>query len=268
MIDIRFTNLSIHRNIHIFKRLQEGSKLALLPEIINDIDGKTPRRDDLTSCDGLNHQIPIAYKRSGFLSLSLKQLESNIFSKFKKSNIFTSCSDQDLSHDFCSKIEVEPTLKHVRLHSDKIGSFTPVSLLFNECSIAAISSWAAKEQDTAGEKLERNSIRYRPVPAPCFRKCNICKKWGHYDSECEEKDNVDILRLAMGLKQQQKSLIYASLNKLISKPANKLPLKPNWILMNKIQNCTSQSVNKISEQFTTDIAKGKLNSFTTHVCLV
>jgi hypothetical protein len=49
-----------------------------------------------------------------------------------------------------------------------------VSLLYNECSLIAISNWVA------GSIAPLSSL---PID-PGFRQCLVCQKWGHYESEC------------------------------------------------------------------------------------
>ena len=101
------------------------------------------------------------------------------------------------------------------------SSYRPFSLLFNECSLTAITQWASvipppttttsaaavaaaaavpasprsqlinvfARRAAPGASLQR--IHY--VVDPQFRKCSLCQLWGHYENECskynQENDN-------------------------------------------------------------------------------
>jgi len=84
------------------------------------------------------------------------------------------------------------------------SGFQQFSLLYNECSLSAIANWAKgggrsnKKTGTANTRTHR-----RPVAGTMFRLCNQCAQWGHYDSECVELQDEEVVRLAECTRVQQ-----------------------------------------------------------------
>ena len=60
-------------------------------------------------------------------------------------------------------------------HDDEEGATNrAVSLHYNECSLVAISNWVSGSSSSLSGLLVD----------PAYSRCLVCKKWGHYESEC------------------------------------------------------------------------------------
>lgn len=72
------------------------------------------------------------------------------------------------------ELEEQTLLRYeTQRHEDGVTN-QPMSLLYNECSLVAISNWVAGSSPPLAVLLGD----------ACYRRCLICKKWGHYESEC------------------------------------------------------------------------------------
>ena len=130
-------------------------------------------------------------------------------------------------------------------NSHHSSNFAPFSLLYNECSLAAISSWAAKSKCREKSNTMDKPFKYQPVPAPCYRKCNICTKFGHYDSECQSMKEKDIIHIANETSQQESKQAEALENEFAQ---DKLPRKHP-------ENSHPTDSNQSSASFTRGIEK-------------
>mmetsp|Transcript_48921 Transcript_48921/g.73967 ORF Transcript_48921/g.73967 Transcript_48921/m.73967 type:complete len:556 (-) Transcript_48921:7-1674(-) len=90
------------------------------------------------------------------------------------------------------------------------SSYEPFALKYNECSIAAISKWAAggiydKFAQEAHDKsiTMDSSVFSYPAASPFFKRCFSCGNWGHYDIECDYLAENDIMQLAPSTKVQR-----------------------------------------------------------------
>lgn len=128
--------------------------------------------------------VPSRYRRQSAISLSLDQLESQAYSRYM-SEVHPNTITQNLNN---------PNQKD----SSNVESF---SLMFNECSLAALSCWAATNSKKGTGKFRREvqtcgSIKLRlyrvPVPSANGRYCHICGRWGHYDVECDQMKEADL----------------------------------------------------------------------------
>jgi len=110
--------------------------------------------------EGKEHfiKMPRQWKRQNYLSSTLLELEKNIAQKF----------------DSCYK----------QLNTK---CFAPITLQYNECSLTALSRWAAEAPaDTTASSY--------PVSSSSFRKCMQCHRFGHYEMECEEMKETFLLQ--------------------------------------------------------------------------
>ena len=78
------------------------------------------------------------------------------------------------------------------------ANYRPFSLLYNECSLTAISNWACRGANITDEEQNTADSRtfHRPVASPTFRRCMHCNCWGHYDTECTRLCETDVIQLA------------------------------------------------------------------------
>ena len=70
----------------------------------------------------------------------------------------------------------------------KVASFQPFGLVYNECSLAALANWSTQSDVTHatpnGEHLITTSSIVVPAASSTYRKCSICDNFGHYEIEC------------------------------------------------------------------------------------
>lgn len=73
-------------------------------------------------------------------------------------------------------------------------SYETISLVYNECSIAAITAWTLRpdtpfdlsQAEMTEKKRALDAKQYnQPAASPLFRRCSICCKFGHYDVQCD-----------------------------------------------------------------------------------
>ena len=103
-------------------------------------------------------KMPTQWKRQNYFSSTLLELEKNVAQKF----------------DSCYK----------QLNTK---CFVPFPLQYNECSLTALSRWAAEAPaDTTTSSF--------PVSTSSFRKCMQCHRFGHYEMECEEMKETFLLQ--------------------------------------------------------------------------
>lgn len=100
---------------------------------------------------------------------------------------------------------------------NSVNTAKPFTLKFNECSVAAIAEWAWGTMDkpsSTSEKKGERSIAKSLLDTPsahedfgkahgtklivsmekCYRKCGICKLWGHYEMECPNKTPLQLAK--------------------------------------------------------------------------
>jgi len=179
-------------------RFAENDKLSLLPDLVHTF---SKNRTSISSLPISSGMFPVTYRRKDYKSCSQQQLKQEIASKFMK-NTFPSAAtgcrylQQSTlsSQKGFTKSDKSQTLNG--LINEHCEGFKPFQLLFNECSLGAIATWVSHDQQKDTNNSNRNVCLYQPVPAPSLRLCKICKKWGHYDSECEEIKENDIIQLA------------------------------------------------------------------------
>lgn len=212
------------------------SELSLVPFILRSF-----KKDPLSGMPQ-NVRVPESWKREGVTSLSLEELQMEVFSRFQRSSLGKSALSHpssyytsDKKHHALDVIESSPSalqlpLKNAQEHEehqllpagspetitkDEGGAvpsaqFAPFALVYNECSLAAISKWTergelSREQVEEEEKLRTmDSVLFdRPAAPPFFRLCSVCKKWGHYDIECQELTKESSIELSREIKVQK-----------------------------------------------------------------
>lgn len=152
--------------------------LRVEPSVVDDV---LPR--------GLQEIIPVLATRSrgaspsehtGKKSEQRKQYTSKIFSKIKKVAIGKYCRE------------------------DILKTIDPLTILYNDCSLAAISKWATKGGTPAhGDAYSptcTKHIQRCPVARTILRRCSVCREFGHFETECSNADDNAILRLAESIK--------------------------------------------------------------------
>jgi hypothetical protein len=130
------------------------------------------------------------YKREGYASYDAKQLSQSVTENKDPVHNLLKVNGTNVS---CQKLE-------------------PIVLKYNECSVRAISSWAFQSMDSPRQKIARGKsvdVFYQPVTATVeFRSCALCKKYGHYEVECEEvaRGNVSKDWISRALQVEQKTV--------------------------------------------------------------
>lgn len=72
------------------------------------------------------------------------------------------------------ELEEQTLLRYATPGHEEGAANRAVSLLYNECSLVAISNWVSGSTSSLSGLLVD----------PAYRRCLVCKKWGHYESEC------------------------------------------------------------------------------------
>ena len=143
------------------KRLQpskEPSELPILHHVLKDV-GENADRSQM-SMKEFHTYFSSKYKRKTYASRTIPELEKAIIDKFNMS-----------------------------APNQKEKYFKPFTLLYNECSISAVSSWAFQQPETTGDEtpiMRKMNYFYQPTAGIPFRQCGICRMFGHYEVECEE----------------------------------------------------------------------------------
>ena len=95
--------------------------------------------------------------------------------------------------------------------SDTVMVVEPFTLMYNECSLGAISKWAArgdhkwtKEEQDKHDTMGTASF-HQPVAETVFRRCTCCGRWGHLELECDLLKEKDMLRLSQSTQIQKKA---------------------------------------------------------------
>lgn len=152
--------------------------------------------------------------------LSLSDLEQEVSDHFAKSIVARKAlSSKNTSYFAAKGIETDlQSSKIAKPHSQmsRLGStrktdsrtrsfigeygFEPFSLVYNECSMVALSQWSILQTNQS----RRKSSRYVPVPCPkpSFRSCSFCGLWGHYDMECQRLSNAQTISLSKEISAQ------------------------------------------------------------------
>ena len=149
-----------------------------------------------------------AKKRKPYASRSLNELEGLVSSKFLESKFYKANASLLRKMPNAATPHAPPDEKIATYDTDK--SFIPFTLEYNECSIAAISSWLGRHDgsEKRGNRIDKSvpasrAMPYdRPIVAPMFRKCHLCKLFGHYEIECNLLKDEDVLELAQRTKAQ------------------------------------------------------------------
>jgi hypothetical protein len=143
------------------KRLQpskEPSELPILHHVLKDV-GENADRSQM-SMKEFHTYFSSKYKRKTYASRTIPELEKAIIDKF-----------------------------NISAPNQKEKYFKPFTLLYNECSISAVSSWAFQQPETTGDEtpiMRKMNYFYQPTAGIPFRQCGICRMFGHYEVECEE----------------------------------------------------------------------------------
>ena len=143
------------------KRLQpskEPSELPILHHVLKDV-GENADRSQM-SMKEFHTYFSSKYKRKTYASRTIPELEKAIIDKF-----------------------------NISAPNQKEKDFKPFTLLYNECSISAVSSWAFQQPETTGDEtpiMRKMNYFYQPTAGIPFRQCGICRMFGHYEVECEE----------------------------------------------------------------------------------
>jgi len=198
-----------------------SSVLTLVPEVLRDYHPAHSYHDDsLPRNHCVTIKTPEEWKRSNLESNSISQLKVAVASKFF--NAFHVAEDgaclptpeptkSGEAEGFVktSNSSAAATEGGLSEASDEV-KFEPLALKYNECSLSAISRWAATREDrkcTKDEQEKNNTMDpttfHRPTALPPFRRCNSCGKWGHYNIECDHLCEKEILQLAESCRVQK-----------------------------------------------------------------
>lgn len=160
-------------------RRHDSSSLTLIPEIMRTF----PNSQHASDANQRLIDTPDLWRRRRFETYSLRELESFVSSNF---DLFRATAKIDRTHG----------------KKNTTAIFSPTSILYNECSLVAWSRWAANGDDCKTKAtqhfvhksdLNDTNQMYYPVPSPKFRMCSNCNKFGHYEIECEQISETDLL---------------------------------------------------------------------------
>ena len=159
-----------------------------------------------------NDQSLRKFKRKTYTGRTRKQLERAVMYKFCDRIL----SKQFIKHRIYGKEYKSPVLLHSNNHNHNhtngnlnhnsirggysSQSHESISLMYNECSLAAISKWSIPPDSTfdtqVQQPLQQDKDKKKncnlkrvcrvPVASTTFRKCMACNKFGHYEVECEQ----------------------------------------------------------------------------------
>ena len=163
--------------------------------------------------------------RPGYTSSSISEVKKTAVAKFNASipsmkkhsmqgtctRYSSSCTSTRMQSFSSSGLQNGSTSgrpTHKESESDTASNFQPFSLLYNECSLTAISNWASRGgKNNIDESNEQNTADsrtfHRPVASPMFRRCVHCNDWGHYDTECTKLCEKDAIQLAASTRTQR-----------------------------------------------------------------
>lgn len=97
-----------------------------------------------------------------------------VLSKTKKLASEVKAQHSDYAALEIEELEERTLQQHASSHHEDIGSNKSFPLLYNECSLVAISNWVL------GSTLPLS----RCLIDSNNRRCTFCKKWGHYEYDC------------------------------------------------------------------------------------
>jgi len=197
--------------------LQYPSQLSLLPEILTkfDINGHNflRKRDRTVKLDNT-----IDRKRKQYASRNIKEVRSLVLKTFQDRVLRNRITDSETPNEASIPLS-SPSRNQVHHNqSDKVkssdsstvdklqNSHDTFALHYNECSLAAVASWACSQTSTSATNHQKKEISprngehtstrkrkkinsemfYRPAPSRTFRKCMICFGYGHYELECQQ----------------------------------------------------------------------------------
>lgn len=83
------------------------------------------------------------------------------------------------------------------LHGATATSLRSFTLTYNECTISAIARWIENKNPSLQSTDASHIFRCVPVQDVKFRRCCICKKWGHYEVKCPEATTEQWKRQAL-----------------------------------------------------------------------
>jgi len=83
------------------------------------------------------------------------------------------------------------------LHGATGTSLRSFTLTYNECTISAIARWIENKNPSLQSTDASDIVRCVPVQDVKFRRCCICKKWGHYEVKCPEATTEQWKRQAL-----------------------------------------------------------------------
>jgi hypothetical protein len=208
-------------------------RLSLLPVALQEFRDAT---QDVTYVDIAGG----AQRRKGFSSLSLSELESRVRANFVGSALFQNLSGAD--------VEVESS-RQTGAPKSQERVFAPFSLEYNECSMEAIATWAAKATWTAKEKAKpyKTSTDTPPVDRPTvpslFRKCQVCGSYGHYEIECNKMTEEYALDLA------HETMVHANVGELLEKRRDQNELNFRQVGLEKKLVADRATIDESEEDF-------------------
>jgi hypothetical protein len=138
---------------------------------------------------------PHAKKSKVVMSLSLSALESLVLS-----NVRHLSSDVE----FAANMEGLAAKKVEQKTSKKDATAETFSILYNECSVTALSRWAAGSHVVKSCSVEGDWLV--PTTSSKFRLCSICGLFGHFEVECKSMDDKTLLQTVAPEIRQQTSL--------------------------------------------------------------
>ncbi len=203
----------------------------------NKMNDKLPKRS--SSATALIEPSPLlTRKRPSFASVTRRQVEGLVALKFVSSLLgkealacpspfsptttTTATNHHDTHHDSNTSTTAlsQPPPSNPSTSSTK-PQFRKFSLVYNECSMAAIGTWvwSNNPSSVAGTNTIHNNKtktttmttphaplpwRNKPTAAVTFRRCTLCDRYGHYEMECPtlEQDEVATIQLARELNLQ------------------------------------------------------------------
>jgi len=161
-----------------------SSHLALLPRVLNSF----PKRIDSKTTKSPIQFVPGARRRTGVTARHFVELTKYVSSRFLNSSLGRSAINTKNSSLQTVQAEHNKIRRGGMIPGQKIASFQPFGLVYNECSLAALANWSTQSGVTHatpnGEHLITTSSIVVPAASSTYRKCSICDNFGHYEIEC------------------------------------------------------------------------------------
>ena len=211
----------------LYNETADQTVFPLIPAVLRRVCAPTKVKSDE---DPFNRPllIPQSWKRPTYESLTLKELQQKVKDSVQCNGSIDNMQNGSL-YSKHAKTDATP-VTHCTKCKEHSKSLNMMPILYNECSVSALSNWAMMDgpdstakmtseewgayEKNVADRLSLDCKSYEtPVAGFTFRKCSVCNMFGHYEVECEllldqndGKKGVDASVNAQDTKRPQRSL--------------------------------------------------------------